>query len=68
MSRRCQRQVELELHRAKNSPGRGERRSVKLSERTLWECKSPPGKADPPPEASFASSPAKAARSVNSDG
>ena len=39
---------------------------MKLSKRTLWLWKRPPGKADPPPEASFASSPERAARSVNS--
>ena len=33
---------------------RGTREGVKLSERTQWAWKSPPGKADPPPEASFA--------------
>ena len=41
---------------------------MKLSKRTLWVWKDPPGKVDPPPEASFASSSARTARSVNSDG
>ncbi len=47
--------------------GEGSAESVKLSKRTLWVWKDPPGKADPPPEASFASSSERTARSVNSD-
>jgi hypothetical protein len=33
---------------------RGTREGVKLSKRTQWAWKSPPGKAGQPPEASFA--------------